>query len=116
MKEYSTPKVIGLILLGLAWSLPIHSAQAADDIEIIGKNCPAAMKLPEVIGPAIWRDPLKSIDARVRDLVGRMSLAEKTSQLRADAIAIPRLGIPAYSYRNECLHGVKCNNNTWRDV
>ncbi len=40
------------------------------------------------------------------DLVRRMSLAEKVQQMRNDAPAIPRLGIPAYDYWNECLHGV----------
>jgi beta-glucosidase len=67
---------------------------------------PAALKIPEVSGPEIWKDPTASVDARVRDLVSRLSLVEKVSQLRCDAVAIPRLGIPAYSYRNEGLHGV----------
>ncbi len=72
---------------------------------LIGTNNPAALKVPWVEGPEIWKDPSQSLDARVQDLVRRMSLAEKTSQLSADAAAIPRLGIAAYSYRNECLHG-----------
>ena len=40
------------------------------------------------------------------DLVRRLSLAEKVQQMRNAAPAIPRLGIPAYNYWNECLHGV----------
>ena len=79
--------------------------RAADLVSLIGTNNPAALKVPLVEGPEIWKDPSQSLDARVQDLVRRMSLAEKTSQLSADAAAIPRLGIPAYSYRNECLHG-----------
>ncbi|MGH7978797.1 MAG: glycoside hydrolase family 3 C-terminal domain-containing protein, partial [Limisphaerales bacterium] len=67
---------------------------------------PAAMRIPAVSGPAIWKDPSQPIDARVHDLISRMTLAEKISQLEADAPAIPRLGIPLYSYRNEALHGV----------
>lgn len=43
---------------------------------------------------------------RVNDLVGRMTLAEKTSQMLNNAPAINRLGIPAYNWWNECLHGV----------
>ena len=39
-------------------------------------------------------------------LVARMTLEEKASQLRYDAPAIPRLGIPAYNWWNEALHGV----------
>lgn len=43
---------------------------------------------------------------RARDLVSQMTLEEKASQLRYDAPAIPRLGIPAYNWWNEGLHGV----------
>jgi beta-glucosidase len=81
-------------------------ARAADPIETIGAGDPTALTTPVVAAPEIWKDPSQPLIARVNDLVGRMSLAEKASQLRADAAAIPRLGIPAYSYRNECLHGV----------
>jgi beta-glucosidase len=35
-----------------------------------------------------------------------MTLAEKVSQMVYDAPAIERLGIPAYNWWNECLHGV----------
>ena len=43
---------------------------------------------------------------KARELVARMTLAEKCSQLRYDAPAIERLGVPAYNWWNECLHGV----------
>ncbi len=46
------------------------------------------------------------VEERVNDLVSRMSLAEKTSQMRYDAPAIDSLHIPAYNWWNECLHGV----------
>ena len=39
-------------------------------------------------------------------LVAQMTLEEKASQLRFDAPAIPRLGVPAYNWWNEALHGV----------
>ena len=39
-------------------------------------------------------------------LVAQMTLEEKASQLRYDAPAIPRLGVPAYNWWNEALHGV----------
>lgn len=41
-----------------------------------------------------------------KELVSKMTLDEKASQLRYDAPAIPRLGIPAYNWWNEALHGV----------
>jgi len=43
---------------------------------------------------------------RARQLVGKMTLGEKLSQMRYDAPAIPRLGVPGYNWWNECLHGV----------
>lgn len=44
--------------------------------------------------------------AKARELVSRMTLEEKASQLKYDAPAIERLGIPAYNWWNEVLHGV----------
>ena len=43
---------------------------------------------------------------RAKELVAKMTVAEKMAQMRYDAPAIPRLGIPAYNWWNECLHGV----------
>ena len=43
---------------------------------------------------------------KARELVSRMTLEEKASQLKYNAPAIPRLGIPAYNWWNEVLHGV----------
>lgn len=47
----------------------------------------------------------QSAEARAKALVARMTLAEKVSQLQNDAPAIPRLGVPAYEWWNEGLHG-----------
>jgi beta-glucosidase len=54
----------------------------------------------------LYLDPSQPIDARVNDLVGRMTLEEKASQLVNQARAIPRLDIPAYDWWSEALHGV----------
>jgi beta-glucosidase len=68
---------------------------------------PALADLPETnTDVEIWRDPAQPIDMRVHDLVSRMTLEEKVSELGGDPSAVPRLGIPAYSHRNEGLHGV----------
>ncbi len=43
---------------------------------------------------------------RAHELVSKMTIEEKMAQMRYDAPAIPRLGVPAYNWWNECLHGV----------
>lgn len=45
-------------------------------------------------------------EVRAADLVRRLTLEEKVSQMMHEAPAIPRLGIPQYNWWNECLHGV----------
>ncbi len=54
----------------------------------------------------LYLDPAAPVDRRVDDLVSRMTLEEKVGQLMNDAPAIDRLGVPAYNWWNECLHGV----------
>jgi|CXWL01.1.fsa_nt_gi beta-glucosidase len=54
----------------------------------------------------IYKDPKQPLEKRVNDLVSRMTLEEKASQMVNNAPAIERLGIPAYEWWNEALHGV----------
>ena len=53
-----------------------------------------------------YQDLSKSFEDRAADLVSRMTLEEKVAQLGNAAPAIPRLGVPAYEWWNEALHGV----------
>lgn len=53
----------------------------------------------------MW-DTKLPIEKRVSDLVSRLSLEEKVAQMLNAAPAVPRLGIPAYDWWNEVLHGV----------
>ncbi len=53
-----------------------------------------------------FQDPSLSIADRVNDLVSRLTLEEKVSQMLNSTPAIDRLGIPVYDWWNECLHGV----------
>jgi beta-glucosidase len=53
-----------------------------------------------------FQDPSLSFEERVDDLVSRMTLEQKVSQLVNDAPAIDTFGIPAYNWWSECLHGV----------
>jgi beta-glucosidase len=79
------------------------SMSAAD---LIDAEDAVALQPPVVAGPEIWKDAAQPNAARVDDLMHRLSLAEKVQQMRNTAPAIPRLGIPAYDYWSECLHGV----------
>ncbi len=53
-----------------------------------------------------FQNPSLPIDARVNDLVSRLTLEEKVSQMLNSTPPIERLGVPAYDWWNECLHGV----------
>ncbi len=54
----------------------------------------------------VWLDPRLPARQRAAALVQRMTLREKVSQLVNGARAIPRLGVPAYNWWSEALHGV----------
>jgi beta-glucosidase len=62
--------------------------------------------MPETLS---YLNPDLPLPERVRDLIGRLTLAEKLSQMTFEAPAIPRLGVPAYNYWGEALHGVARN-------
>ena len=79
------------------------SLRAADLIDAADT---AAWQPPVVSGPEIWKDASQPVAARVQDLVRRLSPVEKVQQMSDAAPAVPRLGIPAYDYWSECLHGV----------
>jgi beta-glucosidase len=83
------------ILLTLASIALLASAAAAQDVS----------KLP-------YRNPKLPPEERAADLVDRMTLEEKASELVNQARAIPRLGVPAYDWWSEALHGVAVNGTT----
>jgi beta-glucosidase len=59
-----------------------------------------------------YGDASLPIEKRVADLVSRMTLEEKASQLVNQARAIPRLNVPAYDWWSEALHGVTVDGTT----
>jgi beta-glucosidase len=59
-----------------------------------------------------YLNPALPPEVRARDLVGRMTLEEKASQLVNQARAIPRLKVPAYDWWSESLHGVMRDGTT----
>jgi beta-glucosidase len=66
----------------------------------------AAQTAPQSSDHPLYLDPSQPTDARVDDLIKRMTLEEKASQLVNQARAIPRLQVPAYDWWSEALHGV----------
>jgi beta-glucosidase len=66
----------------------------------------AQQSAPEYLSPQL------PAEVRAKDLVGRMTLEEKASQMTNQARAIPRLGLKAYDWWSESLHGVIADGNT----
>ncbi|MDE3162206.1 MAG: beta-glucosidase, partial [Acidobacteriota bacterium] len=79
----------GVACLGLAWG-----AQGQD------------------AGRPAYLDPSLPAEQRAADLVHRMTLEEKASQLVNQARAIPRLHVPSYDWWSESLHGVAVDGTT----
>src|SRR3984885_4599001 len=61
--------------------------------------------LPAQVGQ-MYLEPSQPIDKRVDDLVSRMTTEEKITQMVNTSPAIPRLGVPAYDWWSEGLHGI----------
>ena len=57
-------------------------------------------------GALPYLNPQLSPEARATDLVQRMTLAEKATQMQNNSAAVPRLKVPAYQWWSEALHGV----------
>ena len=60
----------------------------------------------------LYMDPAQPIDKRVDDLIGRMTLDEKATELDHKASGIARLNIPQWGGWNQCLHGVWSKSRT----
>ena len=67
--------------------------------------CTSVVQAQDYTSFPMWNTSL-SMEQRVNDLVNRLTLDEKVRQMLNTAPAIPRLGIPAYDWWNETLHGV----------
>ncbi|HET8638198.1 MAG TPA: glycoside hydrolase family 3 C-terminal domain-containing protein [Acidobacteriaceae bacterium] len=88
MNEKRETKIISMALaalLAIAFSGPLAQGQTK--------------QLP-------YQNPALSPEKRAADLVSRMTLEEKVSQTMNSSAAIPRLGVPAYNWWSEGLHGI----------
>jgi beta-glucosidase len=79
---------------------------------LLGLGAAAALWAQDTAGKPAYLDPSLPAEQRAADLVKRMTLEEKVSQLVNQARAIPRLGVPAYDWWSEALHGVATNGTT----
>jgi beta-glucosidase len=77
-------------------------------VAFVGMACGASAQEAK---PA-YLDPSLPAEQRAADLVRRMTLEEKASQLVNQARAIPRLNVPAYNWWSEALHGVAVDGTT----
>jgi beta-glucosidase len=93
---YATRKMLALICLGSVLLLSVR---------VGAQTQTSKTSQPDYLNPAL------PIERRVNDLVGRMTLKEKVSQMMNKAAAIERLGVPAYDWWNEALHGVAYAGN-----
>src|SRR5215216_5179116 len=71
---------------------------------VIGSPATTQESKPDSGAP--YLNPELGLDQRVDDLIARLTLEEKVSQMMNAAPAIPRVGIPQYDWWNEALHGV----------
>jgi len=91
MKTWSVP----VLCAGLFWYMPAAprvAAQSSATPAYLNPSLPAAV--------------------RAKDMVARMTLEEKASQLVNQARPIPRLKVPGYDWWSEALHGVMVNGTT----
>jgi beta-glucosidase len=72
---------------------------------VLALSAVASLACAQNTRPA-YLDPSLPAEQRAADLVHRMTLPEKATQLVNQARAIPRLNVPAYDWWSESLHGV----------
>jgi len=86
----------------IALSLSLKKIVAVASLFVLA--CPFVAQPPAKV--EAYLDASLPLTQRVDDLIGRMTLAEKISQMQSEAPGIPRLHIPPYDWWNEGLHGV----------
>ena len=85
---------------------PLYSTGRMLSLCLLAAACSLMAQVPSSAQGALYQDPSAPVEARVHDLLARMTVQEKIEQLVNHAPGIPRLGIPEYDWWNEALHGV----------
>ena len=85
------------VLLGFLLAVPLNATAQPGTLPAVPLNPPPN---------APWFNTSLSVEERAGALVSQMTLEEKGRQLVNRASAIPRLGVPAYNWWSEALHGV----------
>ncbi len=113
--EYVSLRKSSLQFLTLTCAFVFTLAVAADGkpmksgpVQSAGRGVEHYESMGDSTVPA-YLDTSLSFEARAADLVSRMTLSEKISQMQNNAAVIPSLGVPAYNWWSECLHGVARN-------
>src|SRR5579875_2971658 len=88
-----------------AMPLALAALSAGTLLSAAGQK-PASTKAAEDTAHLPYMNPQLSPEERASDLVHRMTLAEKASEMQNNSAAVPRLRIPAYQWWSEALHGV----------
>jgi beta-glucosidase len=102
VRNSPTPKRTFLAALTSSAACPAAGITLAVLIGFAAASTAAA----QTATPLPYLDPSLPAPIRSADLVGRMTLAEKVSQMRNNSASIDRLGVPSYDWWNEGLHGV----------
>ncbi len=82
---------------------------SSEDVRQTATFTKAAEETVGAVSKAAYLDPALPVDRRLDDLVSRMTIEEKASQLVNRTRAIARLGVPEYNLWSEALHGVANN-------
>lgn len=101
----ATPTRMPLARIPLFCSVTASAAASVLAL-VLAATPPAARAGDAAAQDRPWLDTSKSFEQRAALLVSRMTLEEKAAQMQNDAPAIERLGVPAYDWWNEALHGV----------
>jgi beta-glucosidase len=84
----------------------IHGAISLDPVPSVDCKSSPQSKYP-------FCDPSRSPEDRASDLISRLSIEQMIAQTSSIAPAIPELGINAYNWRSNCLHGWSASGGHW---